>query len=512
MTSPAEQDSVLLVGANLAGLMLAAELLRYAIQPVIIDHRRSRSTSGEQVTLNPESLEFFEQLGLLDGLVDKGLACGGMTVQMDGKVLAVSSFADAAAFYPFHLSIDRNVVEEQLIQFLATRVCPVYWDTSISSFQQNDQQVRVELKGGRLSGSHRFAWLLLADGEQFNVAANLQLPYSLAVKDLPFFRMAVQTDELHNRNQHVSLNRKGILFSTPVDSTGNYRFLCSQGAAGNGHPGFDELKSRLDEVLGFSLPVRMPGLVQLGSLGVSLASSFRQQRCILLGNAAYPSELLDNLLSNQGIADARAIAWRLAYVLKGLQDASVMDSIDRERRKAASDLLRKLDRGLQLAVLGRKLPSAAAAALLKPYLAALPRRRPHLRDSPLSLHHARGKGLRAGDRLPFLPLYDEKRKEMTDLHQCCTKMGFVLLMLGTLNKNSLFIIRQWAQQKYMQQMSLFYLPYSDRNQAVFDAFEVGAEAVKMVLVRPDRYIAYMHDTVSANLVDAYMTSVMKWRF
>src|SRR5690606_7357113 len=159
---------------------------------------------------------------------------------------------------------------------------------------------------GRLSGSNRLAWLLLADGEQFDVAANLPLPDSLAVRHLPFLRMAVQTAELHNQQQHVPLDRTRLLSATPVDSTRTCRFVWSQGAAGNGRPGFDELKSRLDEVLGFSLPVRMPGLVQLGSLGVSLASSFRQQRCILLGNAAYPSELLDNLLSNQGIADARA--------------------------------------------------------------------------------------------------------------------------------------------------------------------------------------------------------------
>jgi len=512
MTASAEQDRVLLVGANLAGLMLAAELLRFAIQPIIIDRRSSRSASDAQVSLSPESLELFDQLGLLDTLVEKGLACGGLTVQVDGKVLAVFSYAEMAAFYPFHLSIDRNVVEEHLIQFLATRVCPVYWDTSISSFQQNEQEVRLELKGGRLKGFHRFAWMLLADGEQFDVESNLQVQYRQVVKELPFFRIAVQTDEAHNRNQHISLNRKGILFSTPVDSRGAYSFLCSARGSVGVKGNYEDLKLRVDEVLGFTIPVRKQGETTTGTLGVRLAGTFRQQRCILLGNAAYPSDLLDDFLSNQGIADARAIAWKLAYVLKGLQDASLIDTIDPERRDAAAHLLRQVDRGLQIAGLGRKLPFGAARTLLKPFVAAWRNRSAHLRTSPLSLHHARGKGIRAGDRLPFLPLYDEKKKELTDLHQCCHQAGFVLLMLGTLNKNSLFIIGQWAQQKYMQQMSLFYLPYSARNQAVFDAFEVPAEGTKMVLVRPDRYIAYVHDTVGANLVDSYMGTVMKWRF
>ena len=171
----------------------------------------------------------------------------------------------------------------------------------------------------------------------------------------------------------------------------------------------------------------------------------------------------------------------------------------------------KVERALQLGRLCRSLPQVAGEALLKRYVGWV-HRPPQLRESPLSLHHGRGKGIRAGDRLPYLPLYDEKKKELSDLHQCCSKTGFVLLMLGTLNKNSLFMIAQWAQQKYMQQMSLFYLPFSVRNQAIFEAFEVSAEGTKMVLVRPDRYIAFIHDTVGANLVDSYMKSVMKWRF
>jgi 2-polyprenyl-6-methoxyphenol hydroxylase-like FAD-dependent oxidoreductase len=512
MKGSVEQDRVLIVGANVAGLTLAADLLRHGVQPLIIDQRNSRLPAGAPLSLHPVSLELFAQLGLLDSLVDKGLACGGLTVQLEGKVLAVASFAEAAAFYPFHLTIDRHVVEEHLIQYLARHVCPVYWDTSIRRFRQDEHHIQLETEGSRLQGARRFAWLAVADGAQFDVRANLHVQYHRAVKEFPFFRMTTQTGEIDNRSQHLIVNRRGLLFSAPADNRGGYHFLCSYRGGDPAGQSFESLKRQLDEVLGFSVPVRTSGAADTGTTGVALASAFRDQRCILLGDAACPSGLAGDWLVNQGIADARAIGWRLAYVLKGLQDVSVLESIDPERRNAASALLGRLEQGLQLATLYRALPYALTRMLLKRWVAGMKGHRSHLRTSPLSLHHARGKGLRAGDRLPFMPLYDEKKEEMTDLHQCCSKTGFVLLMLGTLNKNSLFVMSQWAQQKYAPHMRLFYLPFSIRNQAIFDAFEVPEGGVKMVLVRPDRYIAYMHDTVGANLVDSYMQTVMKWRF
>jgi len=40
--------------------------------------------------------------------------------------------------------------------------------------------------------------------------------------------------------------------------------------------------------------------------------------------------------------------------------------------------------------------------------------------------------VKAGDRLPYLKVFDEKKQEETDLHEWCTKPGFTLIVLGKL--------------------------------------------------------------------------------
>src|SRR5213076_2781319 len=52
------------------------------------------------------------------------------------------------------------------------------------------------------------------------------------------------------------------------------------------------------------------------------------------------------------------------------------------------------------------------------------------RDSNINLNLSKSTHIRAGDRLPYLKVYDEKKDEETDLHEWCGKPGFTLIILG----------------------------------------------------------------------------------
>ncbi|MFO1466630.1 MAG: FAD-dependent monooxygenase, partial [Steroidobacteraceae bacterium] len=69
------------------------------------------------------------------------------------------------------------------------------------------------------------------------------------------------------------------------------------------------------------------------------ARRYVQGRCVLAGDAAHLVPIFGVRGANSGFEDAHALGWRLAYVMKGLAPASILESYSRERVQAAHDNL-----------------------------------------------------------------------------------------------------------------------------------------------------------------------------
>ena len=89
------------------------------------------------------------------------------------------------------------------------------------------------------------------------------------------------------------------------------------------------------------------------------------------------------------------------------------------------------------------------------------------RHSSINLHMSQANKIRAGDRLPYLKIFDEKKQQETDLHKWCSKPGFTLIVLGKLSEPDLFMMAKWITQKYPALLNFFYLPSSAKNELCF---------------------------------------------
>jgi len=515
MNIESPSDKIIIIGANPAGLLLAAQLLRFGVQPLIIDRRSSSPEISPSILLQPRTFEIFNQLGITDEILHFGLECDGLTIQVEKEVANYISYAQwgSESEFPSLLNIEQRKLEEALINYLAVKACPIYWDSELLDFKQNSNHIQTKIRKNGEAIDRSFSWLIIAEEEQFDVKKNLGISYKKWSANRSVYQLILQTDELHNRNQHLFLKKNDFAFATPVNNSGSYDFTGSLSKGSSSDEKFPAIKESLDEAIGFSIPVKSPEWYKISLLQSNLASECYKQRCLLIGNAVFSQSGFIGSEINSGIQDAYNIGWKLAHICLDKQEESLLSSYEEERKSINNTRFKRTQWFFRLFRGSAVLAHSKRKLLIKKILEKSDWYdvESDYRKSNLSVHHSRSKRIKAGDRLPFINVFDEKKQKETDLFQWCKRPGFVLLVLGNISNNSLFILAQWMKQKYTRYMHLFYLPYSSKNQPVFDAFEVNKDQNKMILIRPDMYIAYIHDVVNANLVDTYMVEVMKWK-
>ncbi|RRN76925.1 hypothetical protein EIM50_22200 [Pseudoxanthomonas sp. SGD-10] len=132
----------------------------------------------------------------------------------------------------------------------------------------------------------------------------------------------------------------------------------------------------------------------------------------------------------------------------------------------------------------------------------------NIRESKLSLHLSQDRDIEAGDLLPNLIVYDEKKKSETSFYEWCKPGMFCMLMIGQLSQENLFNIAKWVQANFP--IHLFYLPPTEKNQHIFEKFKIVEGEKKTLIIRPDQYIGLINDRIDLEIVDNYLTNFIRF--
>ncbi|GAC1303124.1 MAG: FAD-dependent monooxygenase [Mucilaginibacter sp.] len=518
---------VLIVGAGPSGLMMAAQLLRYGIQPVIIDNKLGPTTHSNALVVQARSLEIYQQMGIADIVLKNGNPVKGASFYKNGEEEATFQLTDIGTgqtAFPFLFLYQQFKNEYVLLDYLTKNCCPVYWNTSLISIHQTAKHVEVTLQEGEQVKTLSCDWLIGADGAHSTVRKQLKIPFNGDTYQHSFYLADIELDNKKLKEDYVQLfmTRKDFAGFFPMPEANNYRVVGNIPAGMPDELKLEDILPALDNITGQHISLVKNNWFTIYRLHHRMAEKFREQRCFLIGDAAHIHSPVGGQGMNTGLQDAYNLAWKLAGVINHQYKPAILNTYSAERMPLAKDLLRTTDRVFNLIVSGGWVTGIFKLWVLPSLLNILWNRKgtkegffkrisqlsityPH---SPLSLHLSNSSKIKAGDRLPYIKIYDEKKHEETDLHAWCSKPGFTLIILGRFEELFLFTLAKWIAGRYSDTLNFFYLPPSGKNLDVFNAFEANPHHQMAIIVRPDMHIGFMNDKVDMVLMDNYLRNVV----
>jgi len=353
---PALQDGrdpvrhpVVVVGGGPVGWCTALGLARHGVPVLLLEADDSVCFGSRAICISRRSLQIMQRLGALDGFLKIGLPwTGGRSYYRDAEVLHFTMPSDALQKLPPMLNLAQYSIEQILLDCAQARpdLITIRWQSRLTALQARDDGVALQVSTPLGDYGLDADWLVAADGGRSTVREALQLPLQgtsyegryvivdiLMHSDRPTERLAY-FDPPCNPGSTVLVHKQPdnvwrIDYQVRDDEDPDEAVKPD-----NVMPRVRSLLAMMGETAPWA-PI-WTGLYKANALSLA---SYRHGRVLLAGDAAHLVPIFGVRGANSGIDDADNLAWKLAYVVKGLAGHALLDSYSSERVAAAHENL-----------------------------------------------------------------------------------------------------------------------------------------------------------------------------
>ncbi len=504
-------DPVLIVGAGPAGLILAHELLRRGVAVRLLEKRDGPTHTTRAFTLHARTMEMFEHIGVAHRIEEVSLPCPGNVYHFQGlpeSECPRTDFRSLPSRYAFYYKLNQNDFEQVLREHLRAHygLGPEY-GCEVTGVAPGDDSVRVSFRdrsGGR-EGTISASWVVGCDGAHSAVreSAGIAFPgQRVGVMAM----MDVEVREFPHDDSWVNYFIGQNLFMLVTKLPGPYWrvYLSDAGAmteAENPRASFQAVA----DAIGIGMKLGEPHWASQWEIHNNIAESYRRGRVLLCGDASHVHSPAGGQGMNGCMQDAFNLGWKLAAVVHGAADATLLDSYERERKpigeqitagaKATHEIVMAFGKGLGDRIAITRTPGWQEQTIR--VISGLAHNYRGVVETPEGASAVDGP--QAGDRAPDAELVREPRKRVFDLfrHPRFTLLAFpgaggaseakaacdaievrhpdrVQACLIAPSATSGFDADHWAP---------------DAAGEARRAYGVGASEGRLVLVRPDLYVA-----------------------
>ena len=349
MPAAAPDTDVLIIGAGPTGLVLALWLTRLGVRVRIIDKTAEPGTTSRALGVQARTLELYSQIGLADAVVERGRKVVAANLWVAGKRAAHAVLGEMGAGlspFPYVLIFSQDEHERLLIERLADAGVHVERQTELLGFEDAADRVVAQLK--RADGAPETceaAYIAGCDGAHSTVRDALAIGFPGGVYAHLFYVADVEaTGGTVNGELHVALDRTDFLAVFPLKGDGRARLIGTvreEAEQRHDQLSWDDVSKRVIEWI--RIDIARVNWFSTYRVHHRVADHFRKARAFLLGDAAHIHSPVGGQGMNTGIGDAVNLAWKLAAVLHGRADTSLLDTYEPERIAFARRLVATTD-------------------------------------------------------------------------------------------------------------------------------------------------------------------------
>ena len=414
----ARRHRVAIVGGGPVGFAVALGLANHGVASVLIEADSSVCFGSRAICISRRSLEIIERLGAVKGFLDTGLAwTGGRSFYRDTEVLHFTMPQDENQKLPPMVNLEQYYIEQFLLDAAEEKadLIDIRWQTKLTGIEVREDGTTLSLETPKGAYRMNSDWLVACDGgrSQVREAMGLKLKGTTyegryVIVDL-MLRSKRPTERLAWFEPPSNPGSTILMHKQPDDIWRiDYQLRDDEDPEEAVKPEnvIPRVKSHLD-MMGESSDWS-PIWITIYKANALTLEKYRHGRVMLAGDAAHLVPIFGVRGVNSGFDDADNLAWKLAFVVKGLAADTLLDTYSDERVFATHENLSYGTKSTEFMA-----PPSFAFELMRKAVLSLAVRHPGVRslinprqthaityvDSPLNSYVERSAQFTGGPRL-----------------------------------------------------------------------------------------------------------------
>ncbi|TDC61927.1 pentachlorophenol monooxygenase [Actinomadura sp. GC306] len=344
-------EPVVVAGAGPVGLVTALLLARHGVPSTVLEAAGRRNPSGSRaICFQRDVLDVLDRTGCAERMLARGVTwTTGRTYHRGDELFSVTFPGTGPGAVPPWINISQAEVEGYLRDLAAAEpLIDVRYGHAVRGVRQDERGVEADA-GATVRGSH----LVGADGCHSAVRKLLGIGFPGRTftdrflicdvrAELPF-----PSERRFHFDPEWNPGRQVLVHQCP-DGTWRIDWQVAPGIDLDAERASGALDARIRKIIG-DLPYELVWAT-VYRFHERCAEAFGTGRAFLAGDAAHLFAPFGARGLNSGIQDAENLAWKLAFVRRGLAPASLLASYDAERRAAALENLRVTTRTMEFLV------------------------------------------------------------------------------------------------------------------------------------------------------------------